>query len=123
MHSFPFCLNDSKSKDIVIEEGKTYYIQDSRYYIRGGIAWITSDKTMTIDLDKARLFTADQVKKYITNPTDIPWESNLVKDSVVSHIEMEKLQKNFDNLSNKACDLTMQDVYYPSIIKRNLKKK
>jgi hypothetical protein len=71
-----------------------FYVQDSRTYCGNCVFWWAKDhKGYTCDLDKAHVFTAEELSKCASRDTDIPWPKDEMDTLAYRHVDMQRLRR------------------------------
>lgn len=81
-------------KGMEIEDGYTYYIADTRTVVGNCTLWWGKDsRGYVCDLNKAGEYSADEAREICASrSTDIPYRSDMVRESAVLHVRIERLR-------------------------------
>lgn len=72
---------------------KLYYVEDSRYPVGNCVSWWAKDGAgYTCHLDKAHVFTADEIRRRgATRETDHPWPKEVVDEAASLQVDHQRL--------------------------------
>jgi hypothetical protein len=75
------------------EAPKLYYVEDSRYPVGNCVSWWAKNGAgYTCHLDKAHVFTADEIRRRgATRETDIPWPKEAVDEAASLQVDSQRL--------------------------------
>lgn len=71
---------------------KLYYMQDKRQFVGNDVLWwAIGSNGYTTNIDKAELFTEQEIKSY--RDTDIPWPFDYINSIARRAVDMQYLDK------------------------------
>lgn len=87
---------------------KLYYVEDSRYPVGNCISWWAKDGAgYTCHLDKAHIFTADEIRRRgATRTTDVPWPKEVVDQAASLQVDLKHFRG--DDLKKFSTDFAQE---------------
>ncbi len=81
-----------------IEDGKNYYIQDTRTIVGNCASWWGPNRGgYTCELVMAGVYTAEEARNISDRKTDVAWEKEAVDAIAIKHVRVEPLRRLVDN--------------------------